>query len=151
MKFFILTSVLAACTASSLASSLMNPPATNDCCPCYGVTCADGTTCTPYCGYGKCNIFGCNCNGGCRRSIVQSKQQSLESFKSNLEAGEASEFFDATDANKDGIITMEEWLDSPVRSTASGETCATLVKQWAKFDPENVGYLTKHQAINRKA
>jgi hypothetical protein len=46
---------------------------------------------------------------------------------------------------------MEEWLDSPVRSTASGENCAMLVKQWARFDPSNVGYLTKHQAINRKA
>ena len=46
---------------------------------------------------------------------------------------------------------MEEWLDSPVRSTGSGETCAMLVKQWARFDRSNVGYLTKHQAINRKA
>jgi hypothetical protein len=62
-----------------------------------------------------------------------------------------SEFFDSTDANKDGIITMEEWLDSPVRSTSGVEACSILVKQWAKFDPANVGYLTKQQAINRKA
>ena len=46
---------------------------------------------------------------------------------------------------------MEEWLDSPVRSTSGSETCSTLVKLWAKFDPANVGYLTKRQAINRKA
>lgn len=28
--------------------------------------CADGTDPTPFCGYGKCNIFGCACEGGCR-------------------------------------------------------------------------------------
>ena len=32
-----------------------------DCC------CADGTAGTPFCGYGRCNIFGCACKGGCRR------------------------------------------------------------------------------------
>jgi len=75
----------------------------------------------------------------------------LESDKSYLESSESSDFFDITDANKDGIITIDEWLDSPVRSTSGGETCSMLVKQWAKFDTANVGYLTKHQAINRKA
>jgi hypothetical protein len=30
------------------------------------------------------NIFGCNCEGGCRGSNLQSKQQSLESSKSYL-------------------------------------------------------------------
>ncbi|OJJ07204.1 hypothetical protein ASPVEDRAFT_88458 [Aspergillus versicolor CBS 583.65] len=29
-------------------------------------TCNDGTPATPYCGYGQCNVFGCNCDGGCR-------------------------------------------------------------------------------------
>lgn len=28
--------------------------------------CNDGTHPTPYCAYGACNIFGCNCAGGCR-------------------------------------------------------------------------------------
>ena len=28
--------------------------------------CEDCTVATPYCGYGSCNIFGCNCDGGCR-------------------------------------------------------------------------------------
>jgi len=64
------------------------------------------------------------------------------------EAGEASDLFDINDAY--GKITIEEWLDSP-RSTSGGETCSMLVKQWAEFYPENVGYLTKDQAINRKA
>ncbi|KAI8480136.1 Alpha-ketoglutarate-dependent dioxygenase alkB 2 [Branchiostoma belcheri] len=29
--------------------------------------CDDETKATPYCGYGPCNIWGCNCDGGCRR------------------------------------------------------------------------------------
>lgn len=48
-----------------------------DCCHtscgwvCFGRTCeptvcSDCTAGTPYCGYGSCNIFGCNCDGGCR-------------------------------------------------------------------------------------
>lgn len=34
---------------------------TSDCC------CRDGTAGTPYCGVSECNIFGCNCSGGCRQ------------------------------------------------------------------------------------
>ena len=29
--------------------------------------CADCTEATIYCGLGKCNVFGCNCDGGCRK------------------------------------------------------------------------------------
>lgn len=30
--------------------------------------CSDGTRVEGrYCGYGECNLFGCNCDGGCRR------------------------------------------------------------------------------------
>lgn len=33
---------------------------------CY--QCGDGTTPTPYCGNGQCNVWGCNCDGGQLRS-----------------------------------------------------------------------------------
>ncbi|KAH8284077.1 hypothetical protein KR054_009349 [Drosophila jambulina] len=34
---------------------------------CLAFLCADGTPIKGrYCGRGKCNIFGCNCKGGCR-------------------------------------------------------------------------------------
>ncbi|KAE8155017.1 hypothetical protein BDV25DRAFT_146854 [Aspergillus avenaceus] len=45
-----------------------SPERTQACC--YKVDkdrCADGTAGTPFCGYGPCNIFGCACEGGCRR------------------------------------------------------------------------------------
>lgn len=32
----------------------------------YFDMCADGTAGTPCCAYGGCNIFCCNCDGGCR-------------------------------------------------------------------------------------
>ena len=37
------------------------------CCRSDGNGCCAGCTIgTPYCGYGSCNIFACNCDGGCR-------------------------------------------------------------------------------------
>lgn len=35
---------------------------------CVVEKCGDGTEPTPFCGYGPCNIFGCNCDGGCRKA-----------------------------------------------------------------------------------
>jgi hypothetical protein len=62
-----------------------------------------------------------------------------------------SEYFDTADTNKDGKMTFDEWRNSPVRSTFSGETDVMLAERWAKFDTGKVGYLTKEEAINRKA
>lgn len=39
---------------------------------CWSKFCTDGfrinTTDFQYCGIGKCNMYGCNCDGGCRRN-----------------------------------------------------------------------------------
>lgn len=36
---------------------------------CEAAFCSDGTRVRGrYCGYGECNLFGCNCDGGCRRN-----------------------------------------------------------------------------------
>lgn len=36
---------------------------------CYSFVCPDGTLFyRQNCGVGSCNIFGCNCDGGCRRN-----------------------------------------------------------------------------------
>jgi vacuolar-type H+-ATPase subunit C/Vma6 len=47
-------------------------------------------------------------------------------------------------------MTFAEWRDSPLRSASEGETDEMLSKIWAKYDIDNVGYLTKEEAINRK-
>ena len=59
------------------ANKVFSRMVTRDCClPIYNVhceqkawraPCLDCTESTPYCAYGKCNIFGCNCDGGCRK------------------------------------------------------------------------------------
>jgi len=66
--------------------------------------CKDGTPSTPYCGYGKCNFFGCNCKGGCR------KAKEGRSLEENRDAPGLEEFkaFKAIDTNGDGLIDMEE-------------------------------------------
>lgn len=38
---------------------------------CFEYICADGTPLgkdNSFCGFGACNLFGCDCNGGCRRN-----------------------------------------------------------------------------------
>lgn len=43
---------------------------------CISYFCEDGSDATKYtCGIGKCNIFGCNCKDGCRKSNGSSHQE----------------------------------------------------------------------------
>jgi len=59
-----------------------------------------------------------------------------------------SNLFAMTDTDGDGKMTFAEWRDSTVRSTISGEDNSMLFQQWAKYDSENVGYLTEDEAVN---
>lgn len=52
--------------------------------------CADGTSPTPYCAYGKCDWFGCLCEGGCRRGV--SEEDAIRIFK---EANPEIQFVDS--------------------------------------------------------
>jgi hypothetical protein len=68
-KMTLMCSISAVLTVVLL--SIMSDSVTADCC--YKVTnccCRDGTAGTPYCGVGRCNIFGCNCRGGCRQGPI---------------------------------------------------------------------------------
>ncbi|KAF8873524.1 hypothetical protein BD779DRAFT_1476976 [Infundibulicybe gibba] len=114
-----------------------------DCCPCpIASVCNDNTACTPNCGYGQCNIFGCNCDGGCRSSHRGFSSQKIN----NVE--DASElYFDDADANKDGKLSFDEWADA---AQNKGNDRDALRKQWAKYD-SGAGYLTKVQSIFRTA
>lgn len=39
--------------------------------------CSDCSSAQPFCGVGKCNVFGCNCEGGCRRALAVTLPQIL--------------------------------------------------------------------------
>lgn len=51
---------------------------------CTADVCYDGTRKTSYCGIGKCNIFGCNCDGGCRPGTKESGAQKFKELNSYL-------------------------------------------------------------------
>ncbi|KIM76082.1 hypothetical protein PILCRDRAFT_13104 [Piloderma croceum F 1598] len=122
------------------------------CCYCpypytAGGICYDGTKCTPNCGYGPCNIFACNCDGGCRKGPISRSPIEIPVLPDD----ESSNLFAITDTDGDGKITFVEWRDSAVRSTFSNENNSTLSRYWARYDTVNVGYLTEDQAIKRRA
>jgi len=92
-------------------------------------------------------MFGCNCDGGCRTGPC-AKASSLESASQTpmLLAATSSELFDIADTDGNGKITFDEW-----RATSKLETDGSLIELWAMYDTSNKGYLTKDEAINRKA
>jgi hypothetical protein len=62
--------------------------------------CGDDTKPRPCCGYGACNIFCCNCNGGCRSSRRRSNPEEI--------AANDLATFGEIDLNKDGKVDAEE-------------------------------------------
>ena len=62
----------------------------------YGYVCLDCTWATPYCGYDKCNLFGCACGGGCRRGSCETihGKRSLPEYLVN-----PAEIFSTIDVN----------------------------------------------------
>ncbi|KAF8884353.1 hypothetical protein BD779DRAFT_1674168 [Infundibulicybe gibba] len=108
--------------------------------------CPDGTECTPYCGYGPCNVFGCNCDGGCRGGNAR-RSRSI-AHAGLVSTGTTEDYFNTADTDNDGQLTYEEWAAS-VQNTNMDKDA--LAARWAKFDSGNVGYLTKTEAASRVA
>lgn len=48
---------------------------------CTSRVCKDGSILesgASFCGYGSCNIFGCNCDGGCRNNRLRTWEEGLK-------------------------------------------------------------------------
>ncbi|KAF8884357.1 hypothetical protein BD779DRAFT_1674171 [Infundibulicybe gibba] len=126
--------------------------ASEECCPCIHIRfrprhCGDGTSCTPYCGYGPCNIFGCNCDGGCRALTGQKRARSF-AHTGLAAAGATEDRFNAADTNNDGHLTFEEWAATDENKDMDK---GALAAHWAKFDSASAGYLTKADVNSRLA
>ena len=108
-----------------------------DCCPCDSLTdtCNDGTSCGSIpnicCGHGPCDIFCCNCGGGCRKyseeesdnetgleflSMVDKDSshdvdlQEFENFSADMPQNMLIyTIFTLLDENKDGHISAKEF------------------------------------------
>eukprot|EP00058_Branchiostoma_floridae_P014360 XP_002599848.1 hypothetical protein BRAFLDRAFT_95538 [Branchiostoma floridae] len=118
---------------SALLVVLMVDPADSACCHapkkhcsgwffgrrCTG-RCHDGTQGTPYCGYGPCNIFGCNCRGGCRHNkrdvaeealglleLLRGEQEDTAPEESAMDGRELSDH----DTDQDMKLSQEEALE----------------------------------------
>lgn len=109
-----------------------------------GGTCGDCTSTSAYCGYGPCNIFGCNCDGGCRTgrcdqlndaavstadkfasvdqdsngtiSFDEAKQWLLENGKTEAALADLQGSLEALDSNGNGSIDPAEF-DSDLQAT----------------------------------
>ena len=73
-----------------------------ECCPCSNSGfCSDNTVCGTYpnfcCAHGNCNIFCCNCDGGCRTGL-EAKQDD-----------NATEFLSQIDKDSSGDVDLQEF------------------------------------------
>ncbi|KAF8884349.1 hypothetical protein BD779DRAFT_1674166 [Infundibulicybe gibba] len=155
------TKLLSLIFFATLASHVQ--AASDACCDCIDESlftnnahCGDGTSCTPYCGYGPCNFFGCDCDGGCRvpGSISGTVGFPAAGTARSLAhtdlaaAGATEDRFNAADTDNDGQLTFEEWASSDQNKKMDK---SVLAAHWAKFDNANVGYLTKADVASRIA
>ncbi len=104
--------------------------------------CKDCTESTPYCGKGMCNIFGCNCDGGCREG-----NSSLFCW-STSSGCISNEFFEATGAEKLFTI-IDTDSDEKISLTEAKEyfrqirpTNVNIDEEFHKLDISNDGFLT---------
>jgi len=113
-------------------------PANAFCCYCTD-QCLDGTPCTPYCGYGGCNLFGCNCGGGCRHAafLLQGEPQGISLTRT-------ASTFAAIDSNGDGAIDKDEARDYLEKQGTWNEIEleAMFENQWAKMDVSGDGKIS---------
>jgi hypothetical protein len=93
--------------------------------------CGDNTEPTPCCGYGPCNIFCCNCDGGCRSSRRRSNPDEI--------AANDLATFGEIDLNKDGKVDADEAhkFVAPKNLTQAFE--------FARYDLNGDGFLSLYE------
>ncbi|KAF8885957.1 hypothetical protein BD779DRAFT_644943 [Infundibulicybe gibba] len=129
--------------------------ASAECCPCGGELictaplncdrlCYDGASCTPYCGRGSCNIFGCNCDGGCRTKPIPT-QSTIPPNPLESAIGEVfGELFKAADLNQDDLLSFQEWANAISQRLVFTES--ELRARWRQLVGEAKDFLTKAEA-----
>ena len=120
--------------------------------------CADCTSGTPCCGYGPCNVFCGNCDGGCRRApdlpaggqrdpscgaltgnaLTQALKANSAAAPAPSEAQAWREKFDAIDKNHDGTVSLAE-TRAWAKSAKKGMTKKQLEQGFKKADADGNG------------
>ena len=125
--------------------------------------CYDCTESTVYCGKGKCNIFGCNCDGGCRQGdsslwcwnisskckgkFFYSEKKSLADFTLDFVDGSqvtAKEVFKKIDKNSDGKLSLYE---AKLHLSKSGQN-VNIEQEFNKMDSNRDNFLTVDEIDN---
>ncbi|KAI9551472.1 hypothetical protein GHT06_021805 [Daphnia sinensis] len=72
--------------------------------------CKDGTRGTPCCGYGRCNIFCRNCDGGCRTGRTDVEDDGMDSLETVLATANDTDSngFSGESMNPIGLPAPEE-------------------------------------------
>jgi hypothetical protein len=84
-----------------------------------GGRCGDCTVTYTYCGYGPCNIFGCNCDGGCRTGRC--------SHQWGVSAADMFKTIDSNGDNRINITEANDWIK------AKGSTKLDVAKMEISF------------------
>lgn len=71
--------------------------------------CSDGTGATPCCAHGGCNIFCCNCDGGCRTGNFNCRRESV--FEQAVNTDSVSVAFVEADKDGAGNLSMANYLE----------------------------------------
>lgn len=105
---------------------------------CY---CGDGTLATPYCGYGPCNIFGCNCDGGCRSAPGKPASSSNETNSQKKEHDRIVAYSKSNDEQLD-LDEAYELAQSISNGPKYNVTVAEFTTLFEKADKDNNGKLS---------
>ena len=108
--------------------------------------CGDCSIGTPYCAYGKCNIFGCACkngcrNGGCSGGGCGRGRRSLDFLLNPSSATEPSRVIENADLDNDGKVSLEE-AKSSLRVVGSNRT---ISQEFHRLDRNKDGFLTAEE------
>ncbi|XP_013393532.1 uncharacterized protein LOC106161196 [Lingula anatina] len=118
------------------------------CCRATKGYCKDCTSGTPYCGYRRCNIFGCNCGGGCRyrSGCYLSKhwgrttchcgwygKRSIELDDKNEETASPQSSFSALDKDGNGYLDLNEFGQA-IKGSKGKVDADTIQRKFAEMD-----------------
>ena len=108
--------------------------------------CGDCSIGTPYCAYGKCNIFGCACKDGCRTGGCSGTgcgrgRRSLDFLLHPSSAKDARRVVADADLDNDKKVSLEE-AKSSLRSVGNNRT---ITEEFDRLDRNQDGFLTAEE------
>ncbi|CAG2102780.1 unnamed protein product [Medioppia subpectinata] len=117
-------------------------------CPDQGRTCYDCTGADIYCGVGKCNAVGCNCDGGCRAghsgmwcwNIASGCKDNGLPTTNALTVNNVTQVFARLDADRDGRASYVETLSYV--STEGLAANKDMKYEFYLMDKNHDGFLT---------